>query len=224
MMDLKDYPDLLKRYSELQRRLANHRLQRFNDLINNYQEWYEEYYNRNRSIAPTFNPLRLLNREFDELTHSNILGWLLDSHDTHNQGDLFFKHFLTYFGFNVEYNNWNYKVKREHSGNESIIDLLIYGKNFIFYIENKTLSPEGNDQTNREYRDLLRLSKALGIKNNIFPIFLTPHGVKPENENWIPISYYQLSQAFEKSIDEIQSDYIIFFVKSWLFTLKSVGA
>ena len=97
MMDLKDYPDLLKRYSELQRRLVNHRMQRFNDLINNYQEWYEGYYDRNRSIAPTFNPLCLLNVEFDELTHSKILGWLLDSHDTHNQGDLFFKHFLTYF-------------------------------------------------------------------------------------------------------------------------------
>ncbi len=221
-MDLKDYRDLLKRYSELQRRLVNHKMQQFNDLINNYQEWFEIYYNKNKPLAPNFNPLCLLNLEFDELTHSKILAWLFDPYGTHNQGDLFFKYFLSYFGFNVEYNPRNYKVKREHSGNESIIDILVYSRGFVFYIENKTLSPEGCDQTAREYRDLRRFSEALNIKNNIFPIFLTLHGVKPENENWEPISYYQLAQAFKESLNEIQSDYVRLFVGSWVSLLKSM--
>ena len=150
------------------------------------------------------------------------MSWLFDPYETHNQGDLFFKNFLVFFGFNVTYNRGGYKVKREHPGNESIIDILIYGREFIFYIENKTLSSEGYDQTNREYRDLMKLSKALDIKKYIFPIFLSPSGAKPENKNWIPISYYSLSQALEKSLDEIQSEYIRLFIKSWLSTLKSM--
>lgn len=222
MTDLTDYRNVLKRYSELQKRLMNHKIQQFRDLMNKYQEFYQKYYEKNRVLAPNFNPLHLLNLEFEELTHSKILAWLFDPYGTHNQGDLFFRHFISYFGFNVEYDRWNYKVRREYSGSESIIDILVYGKDFIFYIENKTLSPEGYDQTNREFRDLMRLAKALGIKKNIFPIFLNPSGAKPENENWIPISYHSLSQALEKSLDAIQSDYVRLFIRSWLSILKSI--
>ncbi|MFX0198999.1 MAG: PD-(D/E)XK nuclease family protein [Candidatus Hodarchaeota archaeon] len=223
MEKLKEYRNLLSSYLEVQRRIVRYNVELFQNLLESYLACYQVYFEKNRALTPNFNPLDLLNLKYDELTHSNILGWAFDPYGTHNQGDLFFKNFLEFFHFKVFYKNWDYKVRREYSGHESIIDILVYGKNFIFYIENKTLTPEGYDQTDREYRDLMRLSKALNIRGeNIFPIFLSPTGEKPRNENWIPISYYQLAKTFEKALSQIRANYVQLFMKSWLTTLKSL--
>jgi len=130
---------------------------------------------------------------------------------------------VNYFNFNIEYNKWNYKVKREYCGKESIVDILIHGKDFIFYIENKTNSLEGWEQTPREYRDLERLAKSMRVRKK-FPVFLTPTGVKPSDEkNWITMSYPKLACALEPSLIMIQSAYVRFFVESWLNILKYLG-
>lgn len=195
--------------------------EQFADLLENYQKCYERHLDENRVAAPDFNPFALLKMTFDERTHSRILAWLLDSRESHSQGDLFFRHFLLFFDFSVLYDGGNYTVRQEHSGRESIIDILIYSSSFIFYIENKTISPEGPDQTNREYRDLERLRRMLNVRD-IFPIFLNPYGVKADNKHFKTISYDQLALSFESALVEIQAPYIRSFVGSWISVLRQI--
>ena len=222
MVDLQvQFDKLLEQYAVLQKGLVGKKIEAFHDLIGSYRIAHEEYRKKTKGSAPDFNPITLLGLKYNELAHSRILAWLFDPEETHSQGDLFFRHFLAHFEFEVVYDPWDYKVKREQVGKDAIIDILVYGRSFIFYIENKTLASEGHDQTNREYRDLKKLSKALNV-NNIFPLFLTPQGDPPENKKWKPISYYQLAEAFEEALAEIQEHYVKRFVGSWIATLKSI--
>jgi len=69
----------------------------------------------------------------------------------------------------------------------------------------------------------MRLANSLRIAKDIFPIFLSPGGTLPANENWRPVSYYELARAFARSLNEVKSDYVRSFVKSWLSTLKSIS-
>ena len=223
MSKIDEYSNLLYSYNHFRKKLIKSRLLVFNDLLDNFKKLKKFLIEKYGTEPPYFNPFYLLNITYDELTHSNILAWLFDPYGTHNQGDLFFRNFVSFNKFNVFYDNWKYKVKREYSGNESVIDILIYGRNFIFYIEYKVLSPEGHDQTNRECRDLRRLAKVLNIKENIHPIFLTPKGQKAKNITWIPLSYSSLAQSIEISLKEVKSDYVKQFVQSWINILKNLG-
>jgi len=193
------------------------------EFIEEFIKMQENFIKHDKTVASKFNPLLLFTPINDENTHSNILAWLFDPLASHSQGDLFFKAFLNYFDYKVFYNNLDYKVIREYSGLESVVDILIYGKHFIFFVENKTLSSEGEDQTNREYRDLLRLAESFGIVDDYHAIFLSPYGQTPQNENFKSISYHQLSSAFKIIRNEIGSEYVRYFVDSWIDISPEIG-
>ena len=203
--------------------LQRKNIEEYKIFLDRYIQNLNKLYESNRKIAKYFNPINLFKVKFDELTHSNILSWAFDPYGSHNQGDLFFKYFLKHFNYSIKYDPRNYKVIKEFRGYESIVDIVIYSKDFVFFIENKTLSSEGIDQTNREYRDLRRFSKKMSIKkDSIFSIFLSPKGSKPFNENFRPITYRKLSKAFEKSLKEIEAPYVKYFIESWLEILNSI--
>ena len=193
------------------------------EFIEEFIKMQEHFIKYDKAEASNFNPLLLFTPINDEKTHSNILAWLFDPLASHSQGDLFFKAFLNYFNYKVSYDTLKYKVIREFSGLESIVDILIYGNRFIFFIENKTLSLEGEDQTNREYRDLLRLAESFGIVNDYHAIYLSPYGQTPQNENFKSISYHKLSSAFKLIRNEIGSEYVRLFVDSWIDISSEIG-
>jgi len=224
MNQIEAYKILLDDFSQLHRTLTEQRVQSYNRVLSEYVMLRKSIITKDSGIALNFNPLNLFNVAFDENTHSNILAWLFDPYETHSQGDLFFKAFLDYFNYNVIYPNFDYQVKREFSGSEAAIDILVYGKEFIFYIENKTLSSEGIDQTNREYRDMMRLANALNIDLcNAFPIYLSPYGQTPLSKKFRPIKYMELSHAFEMVLNHVASDYVRSFLNSWLSIAKNIG-
>ncbi len=198
-------------------------MSKITELLEEFKKVQDKFIINDRDEASKFNPLLLFASINDENTHSNILSWLFDPLASHSQKDLFFKAFLNYFDYKVSCDTLEYKVIREFSGLESIVDILIYGNHFIFFIENKTLSSEGEDQTNREYRDLLRLAESFGITNDYYAIFLSPYGQTPQNENFKPISYQQLSSAFKNIKDDIGSDYVRYFVDSWIDLSSEIG-
>lgn len=223
MSEIANYSLLIKNYLNLQLQLSKRRVESFRVLLNNYRKYFPQWYESQRESAPNFNPILLFNEKFDELTHSNILAWAFDPWGNHNQGNIFFRKFLEFFNFNIKGNIYDYKVRREVAGKEAIIDILIYNKDFIFYIENKVLSSEGVDQTGRELRDLKRLAKVLNVKDsNIFPIFLSPAGTKPQTEGWTPISYQEIAEVFKLTLNEIRCDYVKCFVSSWVSILIDI--
>ena len=71
------------------------------------------------------------------------------------EGSLGFRFFLEEFGLPVKYADGKYRVRREVSGDESRIDVEVAERRkFVIHIENKIWSAEGDDETNREWRDL----------------------------------------------------------------------
>ena len=176
----------------------------------------------NKVLAPNFNPFELLCITHDERKHSAILAWLFDPLGSHGQGNIFFKTFLSYFDYDAKFATEDYKSTTEFCVKESIIDILIYGSRFIFWVENKTFSQEGHDQTNREYRDLLGFSKKLNIQKNIFPIYLSLSGERPQNKEWRPIAYRELAKALETVIEDVRCVYVQHFVRSWIVVLQKL--
>ena len=224
MNQIEAYQTLLDDFSQLRAELTDQRIRSFKALTSDYVLLKKSQIEKDSKIASNFNPLKLFNVSFDENTHSNILAWLFDPYETHSQGDLFFKAFLDYFNYDVTYSDFDYQVRREFSGNEAIIDILVYGKEFIFYIENKTISPEGPEQTFREHGDMLRLAKTLSINDqNAYPIFLSPYGQRPLNDKFRPISYLDLSYALEGVFSKIGSKYVRSFLRSWLSVARNIG-
>ena len=221
MSSTNGFLDLLQSFSDLDKELTQKRISMYEGLTCDYFKLLQDEYVKRKSTADKFNPIELLKLQNDELTHSNILAWALDPLETHNQGDLFFKYFLKNIPFKISYQPYDYKVLREYSGIESIIDILIYGPQFILYIENKVSSPEGPNQSHREYKDLLRLAEGMKIKN-IGAIYLNPSGRMPENRNWIPVSYRSLANCFRQSIPEVKAQYVRLFISSWISVLNSL--
>ena len=215
--------ELESKNKALQSELESKNKEEYKIFLDKYIQNLNKLYESNRKVANHFNPIKLFKVKFDEITHSNILSWIFDPYGSHNQGDLFFKYSLKHFNYSIKYDPRNYKVIKEFRGYESIVDIVIYSKDFVFFIENKTLSSEGLDQTNREYRDLRRFSKKMSIKKDSnFSIFLSPKGSKPLNKNFKPITYRSLSIAFEESLEEIEAPYVGYFIKSWLNILNSI--
>ena len=198
-------------------------MSQINEFFEEFKKIQKKSLKHDRNLASKFNPLLLFANINDENTHSDILAWLFDPFASHSQQDLFFKAFVNHFDYDIFYDSLEYKVIREFSGLESIVDILVYGKSFVLFIENKTLSLEGEDQTNREYRDLKRLAESFGIADNYHAVFLSPYGQTPQNKNFKSISYQQISSALKNIRDEIGSEYVRFFVDSWIDISSEIG-
>jgi len=148
-----------------------------------------------------FSFLKTLRIEEDELVHSNFLAWLLDPSEDHGLGSLFTERFLNSVinkakDHNVDLSCINLHdilVEREKSSETSRLDIRLMDIKGLFHctIENKILSKEGEDQTNRLYRDFH------GICPSELFVFLTLNGKeKPRNENFISLTYAELVPVF----------------------------
>ena len=221
------YENLLNDYVFLYEKvLAEKRFHKINSLKHLMSQFItakNSFIEKDASISANFNPLKLFNLELDENSHSNIIAWLFDPYETHSQGNIFFKAFLDYFDYEATYADYEYQVIREFSGQESIVDILVYSKEFIFYIENKVLSLEGDNQTDREFSDMIRLAASLNIEEKkSHAIYLSPSGIRPQNENFKAISYLELARSMETTLESIASKYIRLFLGSWLMTIKAI--
>ena len=97
--NLKSFEALLHNFSKI---TGKENLKDYSELLANYTRICKESYEKNRITAPHFNPFELFKLKKYELTHSNILAWLFDPYESHNQGDLFFKCFVDYFGYEIK--------------------------------------------------------------------------------------------------------------------------
>ena len=109
-----------------------------------------------------------------------------------------FPFFLEEFGLPVKYAEGRYRVHREVSADESRIDVEVAERRkFVIYIENKIWSGEGNDETNREWRDLQKTADSLDC-TEYYAFYLTPNGRKPMNANFRPIAWRQIAQVLDR--------------------------
>ena len=72
---------------------------------------------------------------------------------------------LRELGLPAEYSTHHYWVRREVSGDDSIVDVEIASRGqFLIHIENKIRSSEGEDQTDREWSDVSRRAATIGTE------------------------------------------------------------
>jgi len=121
-----------------------------------------------------------------------------------------------------------YAVRTECAGMESIIDVMVFRRReFLVYVENKILAPEGEDQVDREFRDMRRRGAALGVPvERQYAVFLTPGGRAPisgDPSRWRPVSYGGLAGAFADVLPSVSSDEVRVVLRHWIETVSRFG-
>lgn len=196
--------------------------------------WAEEQ----RKTADGFNLLSVMGVGCRELCHSNLLAWLLDhriDQGTHAQGNLGFRLFLRElereFGPKTPceiafYAEEPYWVHREVSGNESRADIEIAAKKkFIIHIENKVLAPEGEAQTDREWRDLQRRAKDLEVpETNVHAVFLTLDGTEATNKRFCCVSWNRVARVLDEFAKQAQPPDVKLFACHYAKALRDLTA
>lgn len=152
-----------------------------------------------------FNIFEALGAVRNELRHSDFLAFLLNPSEKHGLGDLFLKRFLTRVlsvadeppvsPVTIDVVDLSGAVVERESQN---IDILIHdaSSGLVCVIENKVFSGEHSDQLNRYWNIVQRRFPTA----KIIPVFLTPEGIPPANEDsrYIPFSYAELSALMDR--------------------------
>jgi hypothetical protein len=205
------------------------REERRQERLDAMQELVRAFHHRRRH-GPSdnrvgLNVFSLAGLDTDEVSHSAILAWLLDAEAGHGQGDMFLRAFLDACrpGLSLTIPD-EYHVQTEFSGTLSRIDIIVYGaREFLLYIENKTVSPDTPGQHDREMSDMRRVGAILDVpKRAQFAIYLTPDGRPAVGENahqWHRVAYRDLGQAFEALLPRITQDKVRYVVTDWLDTI-----
>jgi hypothetical protein len=98
-------------------------------------------------------------------------------------------------------------VKRERIGMSSRADIEVWGRNFLIIIEHKVARGKetfGNvtHQTFRLEHDFTEKAAKFGIQaTHLILIFLTPEGMRPQNPEFIPVSFEFLSKAIAEVVE-----------------------
>jgi hypothetical protein len=167
---------------------------------------------RLENLLSEFNIFEILNLTLAEIRHSNVLAWLLNTHENHGLSSYFIKQFLKYivsanrsyfissklslFDFEL-FTYTDVEVRREWN-NIDILILIIEGdKKLVFAIENKIKTVEHSGQLNRyreiverEFKDFIRLF-----------IYLTPDNLIPSDAEWIPLNYNIVADLLDELLD-----------------------
>ena len=181
----------------------------------------------NKSYHETrFNLLNLCRVGTDEVRHSAILAWMLDSTSGHGQGNLFLNAFLKAAGIPAEAENTRCKVRTEFCVSEAVVDILVYQRNeLLIYVENKVLAAEGDRQIDREFRDMRKMGIGLHVpESRQFAVFLTPDGWNPSSgdaSQWKSLSYTDLAQEIQGVISESMDSKLRGFIQDWVEAVQT---
>ena len=173
-----------------------------------------------------FNLLNLCRVGTDEVKHSAILAWMLDSTSGHGQGNRFLNAFLKAASIPFDAGNTRYKVRTEFCVSEAVVDILVYQHNeLLIYIENKVLASEGDRQIDREFRDMRKMGIGLHVpESHQYAVFLTPDGWMPSSgdaSNWITLSYRELAQEIQGVISESMDAKLRGFIYDWVEAVQT---
>lgn len=169
-------------------------------------------------IPNVFDVLRISR---NEIRHSNILAWLLDSSGNHGLEDSFIREFvksiiksnpqkeypvhdwlLADYTKSRVIREWHHRRDEEKKKTDSL-DILVLikddglsktHKGLLLAIENKIGANEGENQTKRYYEDLERSYPNF----EKICLFLTPNGLSPIDNRWATLPYSEIKTLLEK--------------------------
>ncbi len=176
-----------------------------------------------------FSILSVLRVQNNELMHSRLLAWLLNPRGDHNQGALFMSALASLIGLETTFESLRRcHVRTEVTGPEAIIDVVVWrAGDFVIFLENKVWSPEGEEQVDREFRDMGHAAWAMGVPvDRQFAVFLTPSGRRPisgEPSQWVCVSYGEVADSFRGVVPDITDGKVRMIVEDWLQVISDWG-
>ncbi|MDR3625817.1 MAG: PD-(D/E)XK nuclease family protein [Ignavibacteriaceae bacterium] len=225
-----EYSKLLQEYLLIVKSSYTNLLIKYNLQENNHLKQYKNFFDKYDDYCKKEigSPLKYIDlpsifriKRSDENICSNIIAWFLDCHSTHNKGNIFYKSFIDKFKFGENFVSNNYSVYREYSRENSIVDIAIISSNFICFIENKVNSPEGVNQTDREYKDAVELANLLKItEKNVLLIFMSPDGKRAKNNKFINLSHYRFFSIIRDVVNTTNDELLKLIVNSLLKLYK----
>jgi hypothetical protein len=144
--------------------------------------------------------LGVLARHRDELTHSRLIGWLLDPCARHGLGSRVLRGLLGCGGLTVDdaHALGRARVTLEHPLAGGRLDIVVDGPGFYLVIENKVDAAEGPDQCAFYAAHVDRADRVL--------IFLTPDGREATAApDFIPVSYRALANLLADALSAATS-------------------
>jgi hypothetical protein len=188
-----------------------------------------------RKTADEFNLLEIMGVESEEVCHSKILAWLLDhriERGTHAQGKLGFRLFLEELARELSEEQESrllayadephYWVRTEVAGYEARMDVEIAARGrFLIHVENKIHSVEGDDQTNREWRDLQVRRKELAVPTkSCHAIFLTLDGRNAENPNFRSVGWSRIAKVVDQFAAQAEPPEVRLFARHYAKAIR----
>jgi PD-(D/E)XK nuclease superfamily len=144
--------------------------------------------------------LGVTRRSRDELTHSAILGWLLDSAGRHGLGNRLVIALLSHVGLDVGDGD-NFVVRLEVAGGDARADLVLSSGERTVVIENKLDAMEQPRQCQRLADDYPE-AQAL--------IFLTPTGRAPATaraeDTWHSVRWSLIARFLDDALEDARRD------------------
>jgi hypothetical protein len=207
------FQSLITRHAELRSKETERLKKVLDELLPSFLGERKKWAQGQRKSADDFNLFEVLGVEGDEESHSKILAWLLDhriERGTHAQGNLGFRLFLEELAKELREGHVaqvaayadeaNYWVHPEVSGNEARVDIEIAARDkFLIHLENKIYAAEGEDQTDREWRDLQAKRKELRVPEEAcHAIFLTLDGSEAKNKNFRSVGWNRIAKVLDQ--------------------------
>ena len=219
---------ILNRYSDLKDQIlteANQAVNLFNR--NKIFDDFEKYLNRHLKFAKNvlekfkdkslsrFDLFRLAGFTASEENFSNAIAAILDPNRPHQLGKKPLQSVLKKIIerdkdrissiLNAVSDSKTIQVKRELNLGSTIPDIVVESDKFIIFIENKirngkeTLNSDSHKQTNRQWKELKRRGKSLGVPDNcLLGIFLTPEGKLPANDQFVRLIVSEFVEAINE--------------------------
>jgi len=209
-----------------------------NEMLPGFLAARKKWAEAQEKSADDFNLFEVMEVEGDEICHSKILAWLLDhriEHGTHAQGNLGFRLFLQELGSELREEQdgqiasyageSKYWVHREMSGNEARVDIEIAARGkFLIHLENKIHSMEGEDQTEREWRDLQARRNELGVPESAcHAIFLTLDGGKAKNKSFHSVGWNRIAKVLDKFALETEPPEVKLFARHYAKAVRKLS-
>lgn len=172
-----------------------------------------------------FNIFEVLKIQWKELSHSNVLSWLLNPEESHGLGDVFLKvlledikkenpKFLEECSLNMDYTSF-YTLREKDNMD---IQLISDKEKVAIVIENKIWHSESGNQL-QKYTQIIE-RKYSDYKNDF--VYLSPKKTHASNQKWKSYEYKNilsiLDQFLEK--DVIKSNEVRIFIQHYTHNLR----
>lgn len=158
--------------------------------------------------SPSPDVLRILGREDDENSHSDLIAWMLNPRRAPTIAPVALRRLVASF---EDRDEWHRRIDaavpgelvsvrremmigRELAGSDDLcrVDIVVSGPGFVLAIENKVWSSEHSDQTSTYWSWLELLDPKRTLRGGVF---LSPSGTNASCSHFVPLSYLELVSA-----------------------------